>query len=102
MTKKLNERYLTVSYCREDYCDDDIPFLRLKGKWLRDGGFDAGTHVKVMVVRDKLVITKDGNRARREKEKKLEKLKTTGLYVATRIKSTRRVVLICEGFKSLA
>ena len=77
MTKKPNERFLTVSYCREDYCNDDIPFLRLKGKWLREGGFEAGTYVKVNVVRDKLVITKDGNRARREKEKKLEKLKST-------------------------
>ena len=77
MEEKLSERYLTVSYCREDYCDDDIPFLRLKGKWLRDGGFEAGTHVKVNVVRDKLVITKDGDRARREQEKKLEKLKAT-------------------------
>lgn len=77
MTKKANERYLTVSYCREDYCNDDIPFLRLKGKWLREGGFDAGTHVKVNVVRDKLVITKDGERARREKQKKLEKLQST-------------------------
>lgn len=76
MEEKLDERYLTVSYCREDYCDEDIPFLRLKGKWLRDGGFEAGTHVKVNVVRDKLVITKDGNRARREQEKKLEKLKS--------------------------
>jgi hypothetical protein len=45
--------------------------------WLRDGGFDAGTHVKVIVVRDKLVITKDGNRARRDQEKKLAKLQST-------------------------
>ena len=77
MEDKLNERFLTVSYCRENYCDEDFPFLRLKGKWLRDGGFDAGTHVKVIVVRDKLVITKDGNRARRDQEKKLAKLQST-------------------------
>jgi hypothetical protein len=77
MEDKLNERFLTVSYCRDNYCDEDVPFLRLKGKWLRDGGFDAGTHVKVIVVRDKLVITKDGDRARRDKERKLEKLQST-------------------------
>ena len=77
MEDKLNERFLTVSYCRENYCDENVPFLRLKGKWLRDGGFDAGTHVKVMVVRDILVITKDGNRARRDQEKKLAKLQST-------------------------
>jgi len=77
MEDKLSERFLTVSYCRDNYCDEDVPFLRLKGKWLRDGGFDAGTHVKVMVVRDKLVITKDGNRARRDQEKKLAKLQST-------------------------
>ena len=77
MEDKLKERFLTVSYCRENYCDEDIPFLRLKGKWLRDGGFDAGTHVKVMVVRDILVITKDGDRGRRDMEKELEKLKST-------------------------
>ena len=76
MEDKLNERFLTVSYCRDDYCNEDIPFLRLKGKWLRDGGFDAGTHVKVMVVRDILVITKDGDRGRRDLEKELEKLKS--------------------------
>ena len=81
MEEKLDERHLTVSYCREDYCNEDIPFLRLKGKWLRDGGFEAGTHVKVNVVKNKLVITKDGDRARREKEKKLEKLKSTVLIL---------------------
>ena len=77
MEDKLRERFLTVSYCRDDYCDENIPFLRLKGKWLREGGFDAGTHVKVMVVRDILVITKDGDRGRRDMEKELEKLKST-------------------------
>ncbi len=77
MEDKLSERFLTVSYCRDDYCNEDIPFLRLKGKWLRDGGFDAGTLVKVTVVRDILVITKDGDRVRRDKEKELEKIKST-------------------------
>ncbi|MBD3340433.1 MAG: type I addiction module toxin, SymE family [Candidatus Lokiarchaeota archaeon] len=78
MEDKLNERHLTVSYCREDYSEEDIPFLRLKGKWMRDGGFEPGTFVKVLVMKDELVIKKDYGRhriERKRKEKELKRLK---------------------------
>ena len=60
MNKMSNERRLTVSYYRDSYAED-VPFLRLKGKWLRDSGFIPGTHVKVFVLRDHLIISKDND-----------------------------------------
>jgi toxic protein SymE len=74
MEDQINERHLTVSYCCD--CNESIPIIRLKGKWLRDGGFDAGTYVKVRVDKNQLVITKDPDRKKREKQKELKKLKS--------------------------
>lgn len=32
--------------------------LRLKGKWLRDSGFDSGTQMKLFILKDQMIITR--------------------------------------------
>lgn len=56
-------RLLTVSrsYDRSQFpgCFDlfERPFIRLRGNWLRDAGFDSGMKVRVEVAEGKITIT---------------------------------------------
>ena len=34
------------------------PFIILKGKWLRNTGFDIGDHIQVEYQEDRIIITK--------------------------------------------
>jgi len=62
----MAERRLTISVLREPRParsyqqvrrDRVVPFLRLKGQWLEDLGFEAGEKVRVATEPGRLVIT---------------------------------------------
>ncbi len=40
-------RRLTVSYASTDTPGVDVPYLRLRGRWLQEAGFVIGRHVKI-------------------------------------------------------
>ena len=40
-------RRLTVSYASTDTPGVNVPYLRLRGRWLQDAGFTIGRHVKI-------------------------------------------------------
>ena len=49
-------RRLTVGYKPLASPGVDVPYLRLRGRWLRDAGFDIGRSVKVEVGEGRLII----------------------------------------------
>ena len=42
-------RRLTVGYASTDTPGVDVPYLRLRGRWLEDAGFVIGRHVRIEV-----------------------------------------------------
>ena len=81
MGNNKKERRLTVSYSN-DGGYKQTPFLRLKGHWLRDGGFLPGTRVNVLVLQDKLVVTKDVDFIKKKKREMVEKLEQMRMEVS--------------------
>ena len=49
-------RRLTVGYKPLKSHGVEVPYLRLRGRWLRDAGFEIGRHVKVDVREGRLTI----------------------------------------------
>jgi toxic protein SymE len=41
-------RRLTVGYASTDTPGVDVPYLRLRGRWLQQAGFVIGRHVKIV------------------------------------------------------
>ncbi|WKB54342.1 SymE family type I addiction module toxin [Eleftheria terrae] len=63
-----NERYLSVNGAFLPYdrsrqpasvADTPVPWVRLRGKWLRDAGFEVDTQVRVRIMAGCLVLTTD-------------------------------------------
>lgn len=61
----MTERHLTISTLREPrssrtayapHPDRVVPFLRLRGRWLEELGFECGEKVRVRAERGRLVI----------------------------------------------
>jgi hypothetical protein len=46
-----------ISEHRGGYSHTDVPFIRLRGRWLEQAGFEIGDKVKVEVEAGRLVIT---------------------------------------------
>lgn len=57
MTKIKTERNLKV-YGYESKWHDYPAEIRLKGKWLKEFGFNAGDHIIVTCANDMIIITK--------------------------------------------
>jgi toxic protein SymE len=49
-------RRLTVGYASTDTPGVDVPYLRLRGRWLQDAGFVIGRHVKIEVNEGRMTI----------------------------------------------
>jgi toxic protein SymE len=49
-------RRLTVGYASTDTPGVDVPYLRLRGRWLQDAGFVIGPHVKIEVNEGRMTI----------------------------------------------
>jgi toxic protein SymE len=49
-------RLLTVVYACTDTPGVDVPYLRLRGRWLEDAGFVIGRHVRIEVDEGRLMI----------------------------------------------
>lgn len=49
-------RVLTVSYLAGG--DGTAPMIRIKGRWLRDAGFEIGDRIAVQISEGKLIVTK--------------------------------------------
>ena len=50
------ERRITISRAYRDHAPEPVPYLRLRGKWLQEAGFDVGDPVTVFVSLGCLVI----------------------------------------------
>ncbi|QRX81618.1 SymE family type I addiction module toxin [Glaciimonas sp. PAMC28666] len=55
-TNSHTDRFLTVSLYPEP--QPHVPWIRLRGLWLKQAGFTAQTKIKVQVMTDRLVITR--------------------------------------------
>ena len=53
------ERLLTVSIRPDSALQSPIPWIRLSGRWLAEAGFTPRTRIRVRVMTDCLVITKE-------------------------------------------
>lgn len=53
----VQERFLTVSVYPE--ADPHVPWIRLRGLWLRQAGFTPKSRIRVRVMNGCLVITKE-------------------------------------------
>ena len=49
-------RRLTVSYASTDRPGVNVPYLRLCGRWLQDGGFVIGRHVRIELSEGRMTI----------------------------------------------
>ena len=49
-------RRLTVGYAPLDSPGSYVPYLRLRGRWLKDAGFAIGRNVKIEVSEGRLMI----------------------------------------------
>ena len=49
-------RRLKVSYASTDKPRVNVPYLRLRGRWLKDAGFDIGRNVRIEVSEKRLMI----------------------------------------------
>ena len=56
-TSNRQVRFLTVARCPEG--QSLIPWIRLRGRWLHQAGFTPQSKVKVRVMTDCLVITRE-------------------------------------------
>ena len=61
MAFKKNRSVKVYERCGYNY--RPTPTIMLKGQWLKELGFDAGTYISVSCVNGKLVITPDAERA---------------------------------------
>jgi hypothetical protein len=56
LNPSMKARRLTVGYSTGDSPGSDVPYLRLRGRWLKDAGFAIGRNVKVEVSEGRLMI----------------------------------------------
>ena len=49
LNPSMKARRLTVGYSSGDSPGSDVPYLRLRGRWMKDAGFAIGRNVKVEV-----------------------------------------------------
>jgi hypothetical protein len=49
-------RRLTVGYASTETPGVDVPYLRLRGRWMQDAGFAIGRHVKIEVSNGRMII----------------------------------------------
>jgi toxic protein SymE len=49
-------RRLIVGYASTDKPGVDVPYVRLRGRWLQDAGFVIGHYVKIEVSEGRLLI----------------------------------------------
>lgn len=56
-TNRVQERFLTVALYPE--AQPHIPWIRLRGMWLQQAGFTPKSKVKIRVMTDCLVITRE-------------------------------------------
>lgn len=75
MRSQRNIRHLTISSYTDYYHTRAVPFLRIRGKWLEEAGFNINTPVNVCVESGKIVITHDLERINRIKEQEIVNLK---------------------------
>ena len=61
--KRFKERRNMKIYGMSGYNYKSTPTIMLKGQWLKELGFDAGTYISVSCENGKLVITPDVERA---------------------------------------
>ena len=55
----LRQRKARITYeFRKSYRNTLAPFIRLRGHWLKEAGFDIGDDVVVKVQTNRLVLTK--------------------------------------------
>ena len=47
---------LIVGYASTDKSSVDVPYVRLRGRWMQDAGFVIGRHLKVEVSEGRLTI----------------------------------------------
>jgi type I toxin-antitoxin system toxin SymE len=52
----LKPRRLIVGYGSTATPGVDVPYLRLRGRWLRDAGFVIGRHVKIQLSEGRMTI----------------------------------------------
>ena len=56
LNTSAKHRMLTVGYKPLKSPGAEVPYLRLRGRWLRDAGFEIGRSVKVDVSEGRLTI----------------------------------------------
>jgi hypothetical protein len=49
-------RRLIVGYASTDAPGVDVPYVRLRGRWLQDAGFVIGRYVKIEVTEKRMLI----------------------------------------------
>lgn len=77
---KKKVRSLKV-YGQSDYNYKTTPYIRLKGDWLREIGFEAGRYIQVKYEEGKLIITLDVAREKMlEKEKEYIEIEQKRMY----------------------
>ena len=52
----MQDRRLIVGYGTTSEPGVEVPYLRLRGRWLKDAGFVIGRYVKVEVMEGRLTI----------------------------------------------
>lgn len=59
--KANGDRMLTVASCANPHArsltDASLPMIRIRGRWLKQLGFDSGERIAVTVEADRLVLT---------------------------------------------
>ena len=66
---KVSNRHLTVSSCYSELKSvsqfsrksNNVPFIRLCGKWLRDIGFETGDKIQVTPSKNLIIIKLENN-----------------------------------------
>ena len=56
LTSTMKSRRLTVSCSTGNLPGSDVPYLRLRGRWLHDAGFVIGRRVRIEVSERRLTI----------------------------------------------
>ena len=77
--KPDKKRLLTVSYLPEGGSSNKhVPFLRMRGQWLRRIGFEIGDRVEVELRDGEMVLRKQINEPGKENGNGMEGIQVTG------------------------
>lgn len=59
MKKAVRKMTISYTYQETQQKSVSIPYIRIKGKWLQELGFQRGQKIRIQAVAKKLIITVD-------------------------------------------